>query len=138
VASWAIAAEAQANIDPATRANCKDFRIAFSPSILFTHRRIELCAGLPTLRETSSGLRGFHLSTRGTRASMQRADAGMRVLMAPVQNATLFEVLLCLPTAPALPIERNGDFGTSPIYGQLLDKLLLVSLLTWRAGRKAQ
>ena len=69
---------------------------------------------------------------------MQRADAGMRVLMAPVPNGALFEVLLCLPTAPALPIEGNGDFGTSPIYGQLPDKLLLVYLLTWSAGRKAQ
>ena len=57
---------------------------------------------------------------------MQRADARMRVLMAPVQNAARFEVLLCLPTAPALPIEGNGDFGTSPIYGQLPDKPLLV------------
>jgi hypothetical protein len=52
----------------------------------------------------------------------------MRVLMAPVQNAALFEVLLCLPTAPALPIEGNGGFGTSPIYGQLPDKPLLVYL----------
>jgi hypothetical protein len=47
---------------------------------------------------------------RGARAvcsarRTQRADAGMRVLMAPVQTAALFEVLLCLPTAPALPIE---------------------------------
>jgi hypothetical protein len=29
VASWAIAAEAKMNIDPAARANCKDFRIIF-------------------------------------------------------------------------------------------------------------
>jgi len=29
VASWAIATEAKMNIDPAARANCKDFRIAF-------------------------------------------------------------------------------------------------------------
>jgi hypothetical protein len=59
---------------------------------------------------------------------MQRADARMRVLMAPVQKAALFEVLLCLPTAPALPVEGNGDFGRSPIYGQLPDKPLLVYL----------
>src|SRR5229473_3863892 len=36
VASWAIAAEAKMNIEPAARANCKDFRICFSPSI-FVH-----------------------------------------------------------------------------------------------------
>jgi hypothetical protein len=136
VASCAIAAEAK-NVDPATRANCRDFRTVFLRRSC-SHTVASSCAGLPTLRETSSGLRGFHLSTRGTRASIQRADAGMRVLMAPVQNAALFDVLLCLPTAPALPIEGNGDFGTSSIYGQLPDKLLLVSLLTWRAGRKAQ
>ena len=70
-------------------------------------------------------LHGFHLSMRETRAVCS-ADARMRVLKAPVQNAGLFEVLLCLPTAPALPIEGNGDFGTSPIYGQLPDKRLLI------------
>jgi hypothetical protein len=42
VASWAIATEAKMNIDPAARANCKDFRIAFLRRFLFTHRRIEL------------------------------------------------------------------------------------------------
>jgi hypothetical protein len=34
-------------------------------------------------------------------------------------------VLLCLPTAPALPPGENGNFGMSPIYGQLSDKPLL-------------
>jgi hypothetical protein len=47
------------------------------------------------------------------------------VLTAPEPNATLLRVLLCLPTAPALPPEENGDFGGSPIYGQLSDKPLL-------------
>jgi hypothetical protein len=42
VASWAVAAEAKMNIDPAARANCKDFRIVFLRLFLFTHRRIEL------------------------------------------------------------------------------------------------
>jgi hypothetical protein len=32
---------------------------------------------------------------------------------------------MCLPTAPALPPGENGDFGMSPIYGQLLHKPLL-------------
>src|SRR5216683_2088710 len=43
VASWAIAAEAKMSIDPAARANCKDFCIVFLRLFLFTHRRIELC-----------------------------------------------------------------------------------------------
>jgi hypothetical protein len=67
-----------------------------------------------------------------------------RVLTASEPNATLFGVLLCLPTAPALPLERerereNGDFGTSPIYGQLSDKprLAFVSL-NGGAGYEAQ
>ena len=34
-------------------------------------------------------------------------------------------MLLCLPTAPALPPGENGNFGMSPIYGQLSDKPLL-------------
>jgi hypothetical protein len=36
VASWAVAAEAKMNIDPAARANCKDFRIVFLRRFLFT------------------------------------------------------------------------------------------------------
>jgi hypothetical protein len=35
-ASWAVAAEAKMNIDPAARANCKDFRIVFLRRFLFT------------------------------------------------------------------------------------------------------
>ena len=46
----------------------------------------------------------------------------------PLANATLFGVLLCRPTAPGLPIWRTGDFGTSPIFGQLSDKPLLASV----------
>ena len=49
--------------------------------------------------------------------------------MAPEPNPAQFEVLLCLPTAPALPAEGSGDFGTSPLYGQLSDKPLLVLVL---------
>ena len=39
------------------------------------------------------------------------------------ENATLVGMLLCLPTAPALPPGENGDFGMSPIYGQLSDNI---------------
>jgi hypothetical protein len=30
--------------------------------------------------------------------------------------------LLCLPTAPMLPVDLSGDFGTSPFFGQLSGK----------------
>jgi hypothetical protein len=43
VASWAMAAEAKMNIDPAARANRKELCIVFLRQSLFTHRRIELC-----------------------------------------------------------------------------------------------
>ena len=65
-------------------------------------------------------------------------DAMAPVLTAPEPNATLLGVLLCLPTAPALPPGHNGDFGRSPIYGQLSDKPLLAFVRIWGAGRNAQ
>jgi hypothetical protein len=40
---------------------------------------------------------------------------------------SLFEASLCRPTAPGLPICGTGDFGTSPIFGQLSGKPLLAS-----------
>jgi hypothetical protein len=27
---------------------------------------------------------------------------------------------VCLPMAPVLPLKGSGDFGTSPVFGQLL------------------
>jgi hypothetical protein len=54
-------------------------------------------------------------------------DAMAPVLTAPEPNATLLGVLLCLPTAPALPIGESGDFGTSPFFGQLSGKQQLAS-----------
>jgi hypothetical protein len=54
-------------------------------------------------------------------------------------NQALYLKQLCRPTAPGLPICGTGDFGTSPIFGQLSDKPLLASNYTrgvW--GRKAQ
>jgi len=55
-------------------------------------------------------------STRSGRAPGASAD--------DTQSRTQlnFGVLLCLPTAPELPIGGSGDFGTSPFYGQLSDK----------------
>jgi hypothetical protein len=58
-------------------------------------------------------------------------------------NQTLFEVSLCRPTAPGLPIWGTGDFGTSPIFRQLSDKPLLACVCSlgvserkapWRTG----
>jgi len=54
------------------------------------------------------------------------ADAGC--LGHPHPNATLFAVLLCLPTAPGLPLQGNGDFGTSAFFGQLSGKPLLACM----------
>ena len=52
---------------------------------------------------------------------------------------SLFEASLCRPTAPGLPIWGTGDFGTSPIFGQLSDKPLLASnQISGVWGRKAQ
>jgi hypothetical protein len=53
-------------------------------------------------------------------------DAGC--LGHPHPNATLFAVLLCLPTAPGLPLQGNGDFGTSAFFGQLSDKPVLARI----------
>ena len=76
----------------------------------------------------------FGLSIRGMCAARASATTSS-VLNAAEPNATVFGVLLCLPKAPALPRGENGDFGTSPIYGQLSHKPLLVvcilSILTW-------
>jgi hypothetical protein len=69
----------------------------------------------------------------------RRVQRQNRVLTAPEPNGPLFAVLVRLPTAPALPPGEKGDFGTSPIYGQLSDKLLLaLSILTWGARYEAQ
>jgi len=42
--------------------------------------------------------------------------------------ATLFGVLLCLPTAPGLPLQGHGDFGTSAFFGQPSDKPVLARI----------
>jgi hypothetical protein len=47
-----------------------------------------------------------------------------------------FRVLLCLPTAPTLPIEGNGDFGTSPLFRQRSNKLIAYSVYNkWELRR---
>ena len=46
----------------------------------------------------------------------------------PHPNAILYEVLLCLPTAPELPLQGNADFGMSAFFGQLSDKPLLACI----------
>jgi hypothetical protein len=71
-------------------------------------------------------------SMRGRAPQAARGRGTGRVLAHTHPNATLFGVLLCLPTAPGLPLWRNGDFGTSPIFGQLSDKPLLASI--WLRG----
>jgi hypothetical protein len=45
------------------------------------------------------------------------------VATSPASEPILFEALLCLPTAPGVAHEWNGDLGTSPLYfGQLSSK----------------
>ena len=39
--------------------------------------------------------------------------------------------VLCLPTAPVLPIVRNGDFDGSRFYGQLFTQELLALYTIW-------
>jgi hypothetical protein len=63
----------------------------------------------------------------------QRADLRTRVQNALASERSSTYVILCLPTAPALPTRDNGDFGTSPIYGQLSDKPSLTLVTTWDA-----
>ena len=69
--------------------------------------------------------RNCRLSMRGTRTAQARSRG---VLSTPHPNATLFGVLLCLPTAPGLPLCGNGDFGTSAFFGLLSDKPLLACI----------
>jgi hypothetical protein len=65
----------------------------------------------------------FQREGRALRCKQRKQrDARTRLPMATEPNAAQFEVLLCLPTAPALPSEGSGDFGTSPFYGQPSDK----------------
>jgi hypothetical protein len=46
---------------------------------------------------------------------------------------------LCLPTAPGLPLQGNGDFGTSAFFWAALGQAAACPyLITWDAGRKAQ
>ena len=66
------------------------------------------------------------LSMRGTRAARRRTRCGC--LRHPHPNATLFGVLLCLPTAPELPLQGNADFGMSAFFGQHSDKPLLACI----------
>jgi len=69
----------------------------------------------------------------------RRVQRQNRVLTAPEPNGPLFAVLVRLPTAPALPPGEKGDFGTSPIYGQLSDKPRLAFVyLDGGAGHEAQ
>jgi len=49
----------------------------------------------------------------------------MQALSAPAPHTTLFGVLSCLPMAPALPIESNGQLRCVPVFWQLSDKPLL-------------
>ena len=70
----------------------------------------------------------------------QRAEVRKRqILTAPARTAALFGVLVVPADGTSAATEGNGDFGTSPIYGQLSDKpTACLYLGNWGAGRKAQ
>ena len=81
----------------------------------------------------------FAFQREGRAPRCKQRNAWTRLPNGSRAERSSFEVLLCLPTAPALPTEGSGDFGTSPFYGQLSDKPLLAC--TWLRGvlhRKAQ
>ena len=62
----------------------------------------------------------FTLRMRGTRTASSARTRKMRMLIASEHERLFSRVLLCQPMAPSLPLEGNGDFGTSPFFGQLL------------------
>jgi len=55
----------------------------------------------------------------------QRADVQTQMLVAPAPNSSNLNYYLPADGTSAAA-EGNGDFGRSPIFGQLSDKLLLV------------
>jgi hypothetical protein len=75
---------------------------------------------------------------RSARRAARARSQGVLV-QHPHPNATLFGVLLCLPTAPGLPLCGNGDFGTSSFFWAALGQAVACPyLVNWDVGRKAQ
>jgi hypothetical protein len=104
---------------------CHVMRNLSGRGILLLHRRGHSCGKLLDLLHAIGDLPGFCLFDERDLRRRQRAQRRRRVLTAAERNATLLGVLMRLPTAPALPPGENGDFGMSPICGQLLHKPLL-------------
>ena len=104
---------------------CHVMRNLSGRGILLLHRRGHSCGKLLDLLHAIGDLPGFCLFDERDLRRRRRAQRRRRVLTAAERNATLLGVLMCLPTAPALPPGENGDFGMSPICGQLLHKPLL-------------
>ena len=94
-----------------------------------------LSCGDVKIWRASRGPPRYPCVARSMRGSAPRSADTHRMrgcLRHPHPNATLFGVLLCLPTAPGLPLQGNGDFGTSAFFGQLSDKPLLACI--WSHG----
>jgi hypothetical protein len=68
---------------------------------------------------------GFRISIRTRERRKQRASLTNTGADGTRAEQSSTGMILCLPTAPLLPIGGSGDFGTSPFYGQLSDKPLL-------------
>jgi hypothetical protein len=71
--------------------------------------------------------------------SITRARTDL-VLAAPAfERGSISRVVLCLPTAPGLPLDRSAEFGTSAFLGGLSGKLQLADARSYKCiGRKAQ
>src|SRR5438067_7725191 len=67
-----------------------------------------------------------------------RTRTGCGVLWHSHPNTTLIGVLLRLPTASGLPLQGNGDFGTSAFFGSSRTSWCLFVLITWGSEGKAQ
>jgi hypothetical protein len=60
-----------------------------------------------------------------------------RMPMAPKPNTAQLKGIMCLP-APVLPTGGAETFDTSPLYGQLSDKpLLVLYTINWGVGTQS-
>jgi hypothetical protein len=69
---------------------------------------------------------------RRTRAAQRGHAPDAGVLTALASERSSISSVIGLPTAPGLPLQGNGDFGTSAFFGQLSDKPLLACI--WSHG----
>jgi hypothetical protein len=81
----------------------------------------------PLCSKWRSNLQGFRLSMRGTRAASRRGNLGAGAHDTAPERTSILNVIVPADGTRAATV-GNGDFGTSPIFGQLSDKLLLARI----------